>query len=227
MIKILVVEDDKELNEIVTSYIKKEGYVVESVFNGLDALNKIYEKKFDLILSDIMMPLCDGFELARTIREEDQKIPIIFMSARDDKPSKQIGYKVGIDDYITKPFDLDELILKIKAIIRRSNINNSNILQVGNFKMDNDEHMAYINNEELPLTVREFNILYKMLSYPKKTFTRSILMEEFWGFDSSATSRTVDVYLSKLREKTKPCDGFEIVTVHGLGYKVVLNEKTN
>lgn len=227
MIKILVVEDDKELNEIVTSYIKKEGYVVESVFNGLDALNKIYENKFDLILSDIMMPLCDGFELARTIREEDQRTPIIFMSARDDKPSKQIGYKVGIDDYITKPFDLDELVLKIKAILRRYNINNSNILQVGNFKMDNDEHMAYINNEELPLTVREFNILYKMLSYPKKTFTRSTLMEEFWGFDSSATSRTVDVYLSKLREKTKFCDGFEIVTVHGLGYKVILNEKTN
>ncbi len=225
MIKILLAEDDKELNETVSSYLKKEGYIVDSVYNGLDALNKIYENKYDLVLSDIMMPLCDGFELAKTIREEDKVIPIIFMSARDDKPSKQIGYKVGIDDYITKPFDLDELVFKIEAIARRLNINASTVLKVGNFRMDNDEHMAYINDTELSLTVREFDILYKMLSNPKKTFTRSKLMEEFWDFDSSATSRTVDVYLSKLREKTKECDGFEIATVHGLGYKVILNEK--
>lgn len=227
MVKILLVEDDKELNEIVTSYLKKEGYVVFSEFNGLDALNTFYENSIDLVLSDIMMPLCDGFELARNIRKENDKVPIIFMSARDDKPSKQIGYKVGIDDYITKPFDLDELILKIKAITRRLNIMSSNTLKIGNFKMDNEEHMAYIDDAELSLTVREFNILYKMLSFPKKTFTRSQLMEEFWDYDSSATSRTVDVHLSKLREKTKPCDGFEIVTVHGLGYKVKLNEKNN
>ena len=227
MIKILLVEDDKELNEIVTSYLKKEGYIVFSEFNGLDALNTFYENSIDLVLSDIMMSLCDGFELARNIRKENDKIPIIFMSARDDKPSKQIGYKVGIDDYITKPFDLDELVLKIKAISRRLNIMSSNTLQIGNFKMNNEEHMAYIDDEELALTVREFNILYKMLSFPKKTFTRSQLMEEFWDYDSSATSRTVDVHLSKLREKTKPCDGFEIVTVHGLGYKVKLNEKNN
>lgn len=222
MIKILLVEDDKELNEIVTSYLSKEGYNITSTFNGLDALNKFYEEKYDIILSDIMMPLCDGFELARNIREQNTKIPIIFMSARDDKPSKQIGYKVGIDDYITKPFDLDELVFKIKAIARRLEIVNSSILEIGNFRMDNDEHMAYIDDEELPLTVREFDILYKMLSYPKKTFTRSQLMEEFWDYDSSATSRTVDVYLSKLRDKTKNCTHFEIVTVHGLGYKVII-----
>lgn len=225
MVKILLAEDDFELNEIISSTLRKEGFNVESVFNGLDALNKLYEHKFDIVLSDIMMPLCDGFELARTIRENDAQIPIIFMSARDDKPSKQIGYKVGIDDYITKPFDIDELVFKINAIIRRTKINNSNVLEIGNFKMDLDEHMAYLNNEEITLSVREFDILFKILSYPKKTFTRSSLMEEFWGFDSSATSRTVDVYLSKLRDKTKDCDGFSIVTVHGLGYKVVLNEK--
>lgn len=225
MVKILLAEDDFELNEIISSTLRKEGFNVESVFNGLDALNKLYEHKFDIVLSDIMMPLCDGFELARTIRENDAQIPIIFMSARDDKPSKQIGYKAGIDDYITKPFDIDELVFKINAIIRRTKINNSNVLEIGNFKMDLDEHMAYLNNEEITLSVREFDILFKMLSYPKKTFTRSSLMEEFWGFDSSATSRTVDVYLSKLRDKTKDCDGFSIVTVHGLGYKVVVNEK--
>ena len=222
MIRILITEDDKDLNEVVTSYLKAEGYQVDSVFNGLDALNKIYENKYDIVLSDIMMPLCDGYELARTIREENKSIPIIFMSARDDKPSKQIGYKAGIDDYITKPFDLDELVFKIKAIARRIDINISNSIEVGNFKMNSDEHTAYVDDNELSLTVREFDILYALLSNPKKTFTRSKLMEEFWDYDSSATSRTVDVYLSKLREKTKECTGFEIQTVHGLGYKVVL-----
>lgn len=222
MIRILLAEDDKDLNEVATSYLKAEGYYVDSVFNGLDALNKIYENKYDIVLSDIMMPLCDGYELARTIREENKSIPIIFMSARDDKPSKQIGYKAGIDDYITKPFDLDELVFKIKAIARRIDINTSNTIEIGNFKMDKDEHTAYVDDNELSLTVREFDILYALLSNPKKTFTRSKLMEEFWDYDSSATSRTVDVYLSKLRDKTKECNGFEIQTVHGLGYKVVL-----
>ncbi|MBE6137553.1 MAG: response regulator transcription factor [Erysipelotrichaceae bacterium] len=222
MVRILLAEDDKDLNEQVTAYLKLEGFEVDYVFNGLDALNKIYENKYDIILSDIMMPLCDGYELAKSIREENKSIPIIFMSARDDKPSKQIGYKVGIDDYITKPFDLDELVFKIKAIARRIEINTSNLINIGNFKMDKDEHTAYVDDNELSLTVREFDILYALLSNPKKTFTRSKLMEEFWDYDSSATSRTVDVYLSKLRDKTKNCDGFEIQTVHGLGYKVVL-----
>jgi len=222
MLKILYVEDDKELNTVTTSYLKNNNFEVTSVYNGLDALNEFEEQKFDLVLSDIMMPLCDGFELVKLIREKDKTIPIIFMSAREDKMSKQLGYKIGVDDYITKPYDLDELVFKIQAIARRLNINESNILEIGNFKMDKEEHMAYLNGEELALTVREFDILYKMLSYPKKTFTRSKLMEEFWDYDSSATSRTVDVYMAKLRDKTKECDGFEIQTVHGLGYKVIL-----
>ena len=222
MLKILYVEDDKELNTVTTSYLKNNNFEVTSVYNGLDALNEFEEQKFDLVLSDIMMPLCDGFELVKLIREKDKTIPIIFMSAREDKMSKQLGYKIGVDDYITKPYDLDELVFKIQAIARRLNINESNILEIGNFKMDKEEHMAYLNEEELALTVREFDILYKMLSYPKKTFTRSKLMEEFWDYDSSATSRTVDVYMAKLRDKTKVCDDFEIQTVHGLGYKVIL-----
>lgn len=219
---ILVVEDDKDLNYLVSTYLKNSGYNVYSTSNGLDALNVFYENSIDLVLSDIMMPLCDGYELARNIREINMNVPIIFASARDDKPSKQIGYKAGIDDYITKPFDLDELVYKIKAIERRLNINKSKELVIGNLVMNEEEHTALIDGNELSLSVREFNILFKMLSYPKKTFTRSKLMEEFWDFDSSTTSRTVDVYLSKLRDKTKNCDGFEIQTVHGLGYKVVL-----
>lgn len=219
---ILVVEDDKDLNYLVSTYLKNSGYNVYSTSNGLDALNVFYENSIDLVLSDIMMPLCDGYELARLIREKDNQIPILFMTARDDKPSKQLGYKIGIDDYITKPFDFDELVLKISAIVRRLNINKEVELTVGNLVMNKEEHMAYIDGEELTLTVREFEILYCMLSYPKKTFTRGKLMEDFWDFDSSATSRTVDVYMAKLRDKTKKCTGFEIQTVHGLGYKVVL-----
>lgn len=222
MINILLAEDDKDLNEIAVSYLKSEGYNVVSTFNGLDALNKFYEQKFDLVLSDIMMPLCDGYELARSIREENKLIPIIFMSARDDKVAKKLGYKSGIDDYVTKPFDFDELIFKIKAILRRTNINATNELTLGNLYMNKDERIAKINDNEISLSVREFDVLYFLVSNPKKTFTRSKLMEEFWDYDSSATSRTVDVYLSKLRDKTKECDGFEIQTVHGLGYKVVL-----
>lgn len=222
MVNILLVEDDIDLNLVITSYLKNNGFEVTTVYNGLDALNKFGEGTYDLIISDIMMPLLNGFELAKRIRETDERIPIIFMSARDDKPSKQLGYTIGVDDYITKPFDIDELIYKVKAIIRRLNIKLTNELTIGNFKMNREEFVAYIDDEEISLTVREFNILYKMLSYPKKTFTRSRLMEEFWDFDSSATSRTVDVYMAKLRDKTKDCTGFEILTVHGLGYKVVL-----
>lgn len=222
MLTILLVEDDKDLNMLTSAYLKQEGYNVLSAYNGEEALNIFNEQKVDLVLSDIMMPICDGYEVARQVRMKNELIPIIFMTARDDKPSKQLGYKIGIDDYITKPFDFEDLVLKISAIVRRINISKTEEIVVGNLKMNKEEHMAYIDDEELSLTVREFNILYCMLSYPKKTFTRGKLMEDFWDFDSSATSRTVDVYMAKLRDKTKKCTGFEIQTVHGLGYKVVL-----
>lgn len=222
MIKILVVEDDKDLNQLVVSYLKRNNYEVTTCLNALDALDEITKQKFDMIVSDIMMPGMDGFSFAEQIRKDDKQIPILFMTARDDKPSKKLGYQLGIDDYVVKPFDLDLLMMKIAAIIRRTTIKAAKQLIIGNFIMDIDEHMAYLNDDELPLTVREFDLLFKLLSYPKKTFTRSTLMEEFWGFDTSATSRTVDVYMAKLRDKTLECDGFEIITVHGLGYKAVL-----
>lgn len=222
MIKILVVEDDKDLNQLVVSYLKRNNYEVTTCLNALDALDEITKQKFDMIVSDIMMPGMDGFSFAEQIRKDDKQIPILFMTARDDKPSKKLGYQLGIDDYVVKPFDLDLLMMKIAAIIRRTTIKAAKQLIIGNFIMDIDEHMAYLNDDELPLTVREFDLLFKLLSYPKKTFTRSTLMEEFWGFDTSATSRTVDVYMAKLRDKTLECDGFEIITVHGLGYKAIL-----
>ena len=222
MLKILFVEDDKDLNMLTTSHLKKSGFTVTSTYNGLDALMELENQKFDMIISDILMPLCDGFELAKRVRDQNTEIPILFMTARMDKPSKQIGYQIGIDDYIVKPVDLDELVLKIEAIARRLKIGTTHNLVVGNLTMNSEERTAYIDDEEITLSVREFNILYCMLSYPKKTFTRGKLMEDFWDYDSSATSRTVDVYMAKLRDKTKNCDSFEIQTVHGLGYKVVI-----
>ena len=222
MANILIVEDDKDLNKIISFNFDNNGYNVTSCYNGIEALEQFENNSFDLIISDIMMPLMDGFALVEKIRSKNTTIPIIFMTARDDKFSKQFGYKIGIDDYIVKPFDVDELVLKVGAILRRTTANEAQNLTIGNLTLDKEEHMAYLNGEELSLTVREFDLLFKLLSFPKKTFTRSALMEEFWDYDSSATSRTVDVYMAKLREKTSACDSFEIVTVHGLGYKVVL-----
>ena len=222
MIKILVVEDDADLNRFVSSSLRNAGYETISCFDGKEALDKMQEEKYDLLLTDIMMPKINGFELAETVRATDKTTPIIFMTAKDDKPSKMLGYNIGIDEYVTKPFDTDILLMTIKAILRRAKIETEKEITIGNFSMNVEERTAKIDGEEISLTVREFDILFKLLSYPKKTFTRSALMSEFWDYDSSATSRTVDVYMAKLREKTSSCNGFEIATVHGLGYKVVL-----
>ena len=222
MVRILVCEDDRAINKLVSSYLGDNGYEVVSCQNGDEGLSALEKATFDLIITDIMMPKVDGFALAESVRTFDKTTPIIFMSAKDDKPSKMYGYKLGIDDYITKPFDIDELVMKVVAILRRAKIESEKEIAIGNFKINADERTAVCNGKEIPLTVREFDILFKLLSYPKKTFTRSRLMEEFWDYDSSATSRTVDVYMAKLRDKTSDCDGFEILTVHGLGYKVVL-----
>ena len=222
MVKILVAEDDRDLNRFVSAFLRAHGYDVTSCYDGLEALERMEESRFDLLLTDVMMPRMDGFELAESIRITDKEMPIIFMTAKDDKSSKLQGYSIGIDDYVTKPFDMDILIMKISAILRRIGIESSKEIKVGNFKMNAEEHTATVDGEEISLTVREFDLLFKLISYPKKTFTRSALMEEFWDYDSSATSRTVDVYMVKLREKTSKCDGFEIQTVHGLGYKLVL-----
>ena len=222
MIKILVVEDDKAINGLVCTYLRNKGYVPTACYDGEEALAAMESNTFLMIISDIMMPKMDGFELAESIRAVDKQTPILFMTAKDDKPSKLFAYTLGVDDYVVKPFDMDVFMLKVAALLRRAGIAENQSLTVGNLTMNAEEHTAYLNENELPLTVREFDLLFKLLSYPKKTFTRSALMSEFWDYDSSATSRTVDVYMAKLREKTAACDGFEIVTVHGLGYKAVL-----
>ncbi len=222
MFKILVVEDDRELNRTVCSYLDQNGYKAIGCLDANDAYDTMYNNTFDLILSDIMMPGIDGFEFAKTVRELNAEIPILFMTARDDFAAKQRGYRIGIDDYMVKPVDLDEMFLRIGALLRRAKIASSLRLEIGKLILDADERTAILDGEEIPLTVREFNILYKLLSYPKKTFTRTQLMDEFWDIDSNTAPRAVDVYMTKLRDKFSGCDDFEIVTVHGLGYKAVL-----
>ena len=222
MFKILVVEDDAQLNRSVCTFLNQCGYEATGCLSAAEAYDAMYETVFDLIISDIMMPEVDGFELARTVRTLNDNIPIMFMTARDDLASKQRGFRVGIDDYMVKPIDLDELYLRIGALLRRAKIASSRRLTVGDFTMDVDEHTATLGDEEIPLTAREFSLLYKLLSYPKKTFTRTQLMDEFWDADTASGPRTVDVYMTKLRAKLSACDSFEIVTVHGLGYKAVI-----
>ena len=222
MFKILVVEDDKELNKTVCSFLNRSGYESVGCLNANEAYDALYENMFDLIVSDIMMPGTDGFEFARSVRELNEEIPILFMTARDDIASKQRGFRIGVDDYMVKPIDLDELFLRIGALLRRAKIASSRKLEIGNFVMDADEHTAYLGDEEISLTSREFSILYKLLSYPKKTFTRTQLMDEFWDADTETAPRAVDVYMTKLRGKLADCDAFELKTVHGLGYKAVI-----
>ena len=220
--RILVVEDDAELNRSVCSFLEQNGYQTTGCLSASDAYDAMYETVFDLIVSDIMMPGIDGFEFVKTVRTLNENIPILFMTARDDFAAKQRGYRVGVDDYMVKPVDLDELLLRIGALLRRAKIASSRKLTVGSFTMDADEHTAYLNGEEIPLTNREFSLLFKLLSYPRKTFTRTQLMDEFWDADTASGPRTVDVYMTKLRGKLADCKDFEIVTVHGLGYKAVI-----
>ena len=222
MFMILVVEDDRDLNRTVCAFLNSNGYQATGCLNANDAYDALYANIFDLIVSDIMMPGVDGFEFAKNVRAMNQEIPILFMTARDDIASKQRGFRIGVDDYMVKPIDLDELFLRIGALLRRSRIAASRRLEAGSFVMDVDEHTARLGGKEISLTNREFSILYKLLSYPGKTFTRQQLMDEFWGTDTETLPRAVDVYMTKLRGKLAGCEEFEIKTVHGLGYKVVI-----
>lgn len=222
MIHILVVEDDEKLNRIVCTYLNDSGFQAKGCLGAQEAYDEMYNQLYDLIISDIMMPGIDGFEFARTVRKVNQRIPILFMSARDDLPSKQKGFQLGIDDYMVKPVDLDELVLRVRALLRRANIEMERKITVGNLVLDADGMSAEVDGEEISLTNREFNIIFKLLSYPKKTFSRAQLMDEFWDIDSDTSLRAVEVYMTKLRNKLSGCDGFRIVTVRGLGYKAVL-----
>lgn len=223
MIHILVVDDDEKLNRTICKWLNDVGFETKGALNAEDAFEEMYNSLYDLIISDIMMPEMDGFAFAEKVREVNKHIPILFVSAKDDLPSKQKGFQIGIDDYMVKPIELAELEMRVRALLRRANIEMERKLTIGNLVLDADAMTAEIDGEEVPVATREFNILYKLLSYPKKTFTRAQLMDEFWGMDTDTSLRAVDVYITKIRDKFSTCDGFEIKTVRGLGYKAVLS----
>lgn len=222
MIHILVVDDDAALNRSICAYLNDSGYEAKGCLSAESAYDAMYNSLYDLIVSDIMMPGIDGFEFAKTVREVDRTIPILFMSARDDIPAKQKGFDIGIDDYMVKPLDMSELLMRVRALLRRANVAEERKLRVGNLVLDADAVSAVLDGNEIPVTTREFNILYKMLSYPNHTFSRAQLLDEFWGVESETSLRAIDIYITKLRDKFSVCDSFEIKTVRGLGYKTVI-----
>lgn len=222
MVHILLVEDDRELNHVVCRHLSMNDYQVFGCFSVQEAFDCLYEKQIDLIISDIMMPGTDGFEFAKAVRKQDENIPILFMTARDDFTSKQRGYRLGIDDYMVKPVDLDELLLRIEALLRRANIASRKKLVVGSLVLNEEEMSAEVDKQPVALTLREFQILFKLLSYPKRTFTRSQLLDEFSGLENESGLRSVDVHITNLRSKFSDCKDFKIVTVRGMGYKAVI-----
>ncbi len=222
MIHILVVEDDRELNQAVCKHLSAHGYFPLGCGNPGEAYDRLYAETYDIIISDIMMPGINGFEFAEAVRATDKNIPILFMTARDDLDAKQRGYRLGIDDYMVKPIDLDELILRIGALLRRANISAQKRLTVGNLVLEEDEMQAYLDGEPLLLTTRGFQILFKLLSYPKHIFTRSQLLDEFSGIENESGLRTVDVHIKNLRDKLERCPYVKIQTVRGFGYKAVI-----
>ena len=222
MIHILVADDDEKLTQSICSYLNNCGYEARGVLSAEYAYGEMYSSLYDLIISDIMMPGTDGFAFAETIRGLNKRIPILFVSARDDLSFKQRGFDLGIDDYMVKPLDLSELLMRVRALLRRANIEASRRLVVGSMVLDADAMEIMQGEQEIPVTTREFNIMFKLLSYPNPTFSRSQLMDEFWGVDSDTSLRAVDVYITKLRDKFSACSEFEIRTIRGLGYKAVL-----
>ena len=223
MVHVLVVEDDVRFNQIVCASLNAAGYAVQGCTNASEAFDALHDSGADIIISDIMMPGIDGFECVEDVRRINKRIPILLMTARDDLSAKRQGFRAGIDDYMVKPIDLDELLLRIEALLRRARIEDEKRLTVGKTVLDAEEVSVYVDGTPVTLTLREFQIIYKLLSYPRRTFSRAQLMDEFWSGETSASLRAVDVYITRIREKFSGCEDFKIVTVHGLGYKAVPN----
>ncbi len=223
MLNILVVEDDKNLRRLMVAILTNNGYNALSAEDGEKALNIMETIHVDLIISDIMMPNMDGYELTNELRQANYKLPILMVTAKETFEDKKKGFLVGTDDYMVKPIDMDEMILRVAALLRRSHIMNENRLTINGVVLDNNTLTVSSNEDSIILPKKEFYLLFKLLSYPKQIFTRQQLMDEIWGMDSEADERTVDVHIKRLRDKFGDFTEFEIVTVRGLGYKA---EKT-
>lgn len=219
MFCILVAEDDKNLRRLMTAYLQGEGYQVYGAADGEEALRILDNTKIDLLVCDIMMPGKDGYELTATLRESDNELPILMVTARDAIEDKRKGFLAGTDDYMVKPIDMDEMLMRVAALLRRAQIASEHRLVIGDVMLDYNALTVAVHGEVVELPKKEFYLLFKLLSYPKQIFTRQQLMDEIWGYDSEADERTVDVHIKRLREKFGELSAFKIVTVRGLGYK--------
>ena len=222
MIRIIVVEDDYHLNSLIKKVLEKD-YIVDSAYNPTRALEMMSNNAYDLIISDIMMPEMSGFEFAKIIRDDNKDIPILFITAKDEFEDKRRSYAIGVDDYMVKPIDINELVLRVGALLKRAKINVEHKLEVGNTVLDYNSLSVKYNDKEIVLPLKEFKLLFKLLSFPDKIFTRTQIMNECWGMYSESYDRTIDVHITHVREKLNDNEDFSIVTVRGLGYKAVLN----
>lgn len=222
MFKIMVVEDDADLRNMMASVLKRNGYEALPAEDGDEALEILENEQADLIISDLMMPNMDGIELTRLLRESNYFMPILMITVKDSYADKQRGFLAGVDDYMVKPIDLNEMILRVQALLRRAKIANEHRLQVGEVLLDWDALLVKSPEGEMNLPQKEFYLLFKLLSYPGRIFTRQQLLDEIWGMDSTTDERTVDVHINRLRDRFKQTADFEIVTVRGLGYKAVI-----
>lgn len=221
MFNILVVEDDVDLRRLFCTVLSKNGFAYFEAEDGIKAWDILEKRYIDLIISDIMMPNMDGYELIKSIRDHGYNIPVLMITAKDTFDDMQIGFRLGTDDYMVKPVNVNEMILRVNALLRRAQIVNSKKLQFGTLELSYDELTVNLNGIDIIIPQKEFYILYKLLSYPNKVFTKQQLMDEIWGMDTESDPHTIDVHMSRLRERFKDNTLFEIKTIRGLGYKVV------
>ncbi|MCD7917179.1 MAG: response regulator transcription factor [Clostridiales bacterium] len=223
MVTILTVEDDKMVRLLTKAKLSPRYHILEAA-NGQDALDVLEHEHIDLLIVDIQMPVMDGYELMRTLREAGDMTPAIMLTAMNTFAHKKEGFAVGIDDYMTKPIDYDELIWRIEAILRRAQIANEQKIVIGDFSMEQDTFSAQHCGKPIPLTNKEFQLLYKLLSYPNVVFTKQQLMDEIWGYDTETEYDTIKTYVSRLRSKCADCTEFELTAIRGLGYRAVIHK---
>ena len=221
MLTILVVEDDKKLCKLFCTVLSKNGYRTLSAGDGIEAWDLLNKEYVDLIISDIMMPNMDGYEFTKSLRETNCEIPILMVTAKEDFSAKRQGFLLGTDDYMVKPVDVNEMVLRVGALLRRAKIVHEHKQAIGQTTLDYDSLTVIRDGEEITLSQKEFYVLYMLVSYPNKIFTRQQLMDEIWGIESESDAQTVDVHINRLRKHFLKNPDFEIVTVRGLGYKVV------
>lgn len=221
MFNILVVEDDPDMRELFCTVLADSGYNAIPAVDGVNALEIMDREYIDLIIADIMMPRMDGYDLTRSLREANYELPILMVTAKDQFEDMQRGFRTGSDDYMIKPINVRELVLRVEALLRRAKISAEKKIVIGSTKLDYDALTVTFQGKESILPQKEFYLLYKLLSYPNKTFTRQQLMDEIWGMFSETDERTVNTHINRLRDRFAECDDFEIITVRGLGYKAV------